>query len=122
MNNGPGRGLYSMETVKGSKTEQDIWENFLSFRPDDIKIIWGICGVSGPNPEALENNIAYHHFMARVDYLRAPDIIPPAGDIQGQANYWDQNFNKNPEKGFPADYMKNYRIYVLKRLMPGGAD
>jgi len=42
---------------------------------------------------SLEPNKAYACAMARVHYLRVPERLPEAGDLNGQAAYWARYYN-----------------------------
>jgi hypothetical protein len=105
---GPGRGIYSME----KDTEEDIWQTYLAYRPDMVELIRNICGISGPDPWALENNLAYQTIMARIKYRRIKEPLPLATDIVGQAEYWDRYYNCNQVKGTVEEYVKNYWKYI----------
>jgi len=115
MNKGPGRGIYSMEL----KTENDIWVNYLVYRPELIETVKWICGVSSADPKAIEENLAYQHLTCRLYYRRISEPLPKKDDIVGQAAYWDKHFNKNDEKGTVDEYLKNYRRFVLKMPIIG---
>ena len=105
---GPARGIYQMEPV----TEQDIWTNYLTYHPDLIDALHSLCGVSGPDPLALEYNLAYQTIMARLHYRRVKNPLPPPDDLAAQADYWDRFYNCNPVKGFPHEFIANYRRLI----------
>ena len=113
---GPGVGIFSMEDSppRNGKifTHEDIWDNFLYFRPAYIERIRFTCGVADYHPSALQGDLRYQILMARIHYLRVPERLPAVNDLIGQASYWDRYFNINPDKGFPAEYKKNYKRYV----------
>ncbi|MDD3814446.1 MAG: hypothetical protein PHZ02_07345 [Desulfocapsaceae bacterium] len=106
---GPARGIYQMEP----NTERDIWINYLTYHRDLADAVHLICGVSGPDPMALEFNLAYQTIMARLHYLRVKHPLPWKDDLDSQAEYWDKYYNCNPVKGFPSEYIRNYRRVVL---------
>ena len=105
---GPARGIYQMEPA----TERDIWINYLAYHQDLAAALHLICGVSGPDPVALEFNLAYQTIMARIHYLRVKHPVPSVDSLDGQAQYWDKFYNCNPAKGFPNEYADNYRKFV----------
>lgn len=103
---GPALGVYQMEPL----THEDIWGNYLKYR-DALQD--GVFGVSGmpkiiPEPEALIGNLTYATAMARVHYLRVPEILPMVGDLQGQARYWKQHYNTPLGAGTAEEYIENW--------------
>lgn len=122
LDNGPGRGLYSIETaVNGNKhcDENDIWDNFLAFKSKFREIVKTISGVVGPNPVAMENNLAYQHLMCRLHYMRIDDLLPEATDVMGMAKYWKDHFNTHLGEGTVGQFITNYQRYVLRLSVPG---
>ena len=103
---GPARGIMQMEPA----TEKDIWENYLAFNPIYQSYIEEETGVHGPDPHALESNLAYSIAMARTHYLRCPGPIPHT--IEGQAAYWKLHYNTPLGKGTEEEYMMNYVKYT----------
>jgi hypothetical protein len=43
---------------------------------------------------------------------------PIPGTSQEQANYWDTAWNKNPEKGFPKEFLEKIDLYRAKPAKP----
>ncbi len=107
---GPALGIFQIEPA----TEKDIWENYLKFRPQLIKAIKNSCRVTSYGTLSLKSDLKYQIIMARIHYRRVSSPLPLCGDIDGQASYWDNHFNCNPDKGFPSEYIKNYRKFVKK--------
>ncbi len=105
---GPGTGVFSIEP----NTEHDIWINHLRYRPERTALVAGISGVTGPDPWALRVNLAYQIVIARLKYRMISEPLPLFDDLQAQARYWDDHYNANPVKGFPAEYVAKYRRYV----------
>jgi len=106
---GPARGIYQMEPA----TERDIWDNYLRQRPDRIEAIYTTCGVDGPDPVQLERNMMYQTIMARLHYRRISGDLPSADNLNEQARYWKRYYNTDQGKGRPAEYVENYRRFVL---------
>ncbi|MCG8317469.1 MAG: hypothetical protein MI976_29980 [Pseudomonadales bacterium] len=107
---GPARGYYQMEPA----THDDIWNNYLKYRPDLAAIVDSfVHSNSVDRYEALENNDEYASAMARVHYLRVPAALPAQGDLVGQANYWKQYYNTPLGKGLPQEYIEKWNLYVL---------
>lgn len=103
LNGGPGMGLWQMEAA----THNDIWQNFLSAR---AKLGMKVLGpYSRPDPGRMAWDLAYACGMCRVHYLRAPEALPPAGDLAGQAALWKLRYNTPLGKGTVEQYVANWR-------------
>lgn len=105
LGNGPARGFFQMEPA----TEEDIWNNYLAFRPPLRSAVYLITGRSGPGPW-LEWDVAYQIVMARLQYRRAPGAVPET--LQGQAEYWKDFYNTAGGKGTVSEYLENWELYV----------
>ena len=101
---GPAKGIFQMEPA----TEADIWGNYLRYQPQISYEVSAISRVNGPDPFALESNLAYQILMARIHYRRVKAPLPKAGDLQGQAAYWKRYYNSELGKGTVEEYMRNY--------------
>jgi hypothetical protein len=102
---GPGRGLFQMEPA----THDDIWKNFLNYRPGLSKSILSL--VRSPGAELikeLENNDRYASAMARAHYLRAPAPLPEASRTEAMANYWKQYYNTPHGAGTVSKYIQTW--------------
>jgi hypothetical protein len=105
---GPALGIYQMEPA----THDDIWQNFLKYKPDLAKKILSVSHVLRPNALLLENNDVYSTCMCRVHYLRVKEQIPATKEQQ--ALYWKAYYNTWKGKGTTKDYLRNYAKYVEK--------
>jgi hypothetical protein len=108
---GPALGLWQMEPA----THNDIWENFLAYKPelaDKLRCL-AIGGVA--RAEHLLGCLPYAAAMCRVHYLRAKEPIPPAGDIKGHAELWKLRYNTAAGKGRASDYVRAWERIVLGR-------
>ena len=110
LSGGPARGLFQMERA----THDDIWTNFLAYRPplsDAIKRTFAPAeGALGF--DQITQDDAYAALMARLKYLRVPAALPLAGDLQGQAGYWKTYYNTNLGKGTAAEYVATWTTYI----------
>ena len=50
--------------------------------------------------------------MARVHYLRVPQPLPAADDIDGLARYWKAHWNTREGAGTPERFVESYRNHV----------
>lgn len=87
---GPALGYFQMEPA----THDDHWHYLDNRRPELAISLRNIAGYNGQPPaETMVNNAAYACAMARVHYMRIPERIPPANDIDGLASYWKRYYN-----------------------------
>jgi len=106
---GPALGIVQMEPA----THDDIWDNYLAFRPELRDKVSALLIPCVSKQEQLVVNLKYAVVMARIHYLRVPEPLPTADDLQGLAEYWDTHYNRNPLKGFPHQFIDDYRRFVL---------
>lgn len=113
---GPARGVFQMEP----RTERDIWENFLRYKPKLSEKILDLVSQSEaplmPPTTALESNLAYQIAMARVHYYRVPEPLPRKSERKGMRNhaaYWKNHYNTALGKGTRDEALENYRRFCL---------
>jgi len=111
---GPALGIFQMEPA----THDDIWNNFLKYNPDLVKLVLKSCGISDlapdqiPSSDLLVYNLRYSVCMARLKYMRAKDPLPAYNDILAQAEYWKKIYNTVSGKGDTAAYANNYNRFL----------
>ena len=103
---GPARGKFQMEKA----THDDIWKNFLKYKPRLAKLVLSISGLTEPDFNSLEKNDIYACAMCRVHYFRVKEPIHTT--INGYAYYWKQFYNTPEGKGTISEFMNNYIKYV----------
>ncbi len=91
---GPAIGICQMEPA----THDDIWKNYLGFRPTLAgrvrSLMIGIGAAAGiGKADEMAGNLYYAVAMARIKYARVPDPLPPAGDVEAQAAYYKRWYN-----------------------------
>ncbi|MBF0400744.1 MAG: hypothetical protein HQL90_08250 [Magnetococcales bacterium] len=102
LDGGPARGLWQMERA----THDDIWQNFLHFR---TKLGLNVLGpYTRPDHTRLVWDLAYACAMCRIAYLRCPEPLPHAGDIEAQAAYWKAWYNTPLGKGSTQQYITSW--------------
>lgn len=117
--NGPALGIYQMEP----DTYNDIWENFLHYRTGsnlylDVQMFRmyslefdeEIPGLE--DEKSMIGNLYYATAMARVHYLRVPEKLPEANDIEGLASYWKRYWNTDLGAGTVEIAVEKYNKYV----------
>lgn len=87
---GPALGIWQMEP----KTELDIWENYLAYKPA-LRVPIGKMTLPGiERTHQLAGNLYYACAMARVLYMRATEPLPQAGDSKAQATHYVKFYNR----------------------------
>jgi len=102
---GPALGIFQMEP----RTHDDIWEHFLRFKPglsEQVKQY-------GCFSRELPGNLYYACAMARTHYLRVPERLPSATDIDGLARYWKTHYNTHLGAGRPHEAVENYQRFAV---------
>ena len=105
---GPALGLFQMEPA----THNDIWDNFLKYRPALAAKVGTLIVPYRDRLTALEFDDRYAAAMARVKYLRIPAPIPALGNIQAMAAFWKQYYNTPLGKGTAAKFIATWNQYV----------
>lgn len=104
---GPALGIIQMEPA----TEEDIWENFIKWKPEYREKIFKLTGASAPNLLKLEGDLIYQIIMCRLHYLRVPEALP-RGTPSSLARYWKKYYNTPLGRGTTGEFMCNYSKYV----------
>ena len=112
-NNLDGSGAFGGYQHELDTAEDDI-NNFLLYRKElAFKVHPDIFNMSRYELGcALIGDPFFATAMCRIHYLRAPETLPDADDIEGLAKYWKQYYNTEKGKGTEKDFISNYRRYV----------
>ena len=106
---GPALGLWQVEP----STQNDLYTNFLHYRPELGSKLIELRAAGLSLDENLTTNLMYGAAVCRLCYYRKPDALPAAGDIEGQAAFWKQHYNTPLGKGTVSKYV--YKVgQVLK--------
>lgn len=111
LGSGPAVGIFQMEPA----TYNDIWVNYLEYKPDlAARIRTAVATNQGTPPaERMIWDLRYAAILCRVHYLRKPGALPSAADIPGLAAYWKKHYNTPLGAGTEAEFIKNYdRVMV----------
>jgi hypothetical protein len=109
---GPARGLFQMEPA----THDDIWNNYLQYRPELGKSIISLMTSPDANKHLeLEQNDKYACAMARTHYLRVPATLPMPGDVEAMAGYWKQYYNTPLGAGTVSKYVRKWTLVMGNR-------
>jgi hypothetical protein len=106
---GPALGLWQVEP----STQNDLYVNFLNFRPELSFKLTELRSSGLSLDENLATNLMYGAAVCRLCYYRKPDALPEAGDIEAQATFWKQHYNTPLGKGTVTKYV--YKVgQILK--------
>lgn len=103
---GPALGPYQMEPT----TEEDIWENYLDYRPSLSARVFNMKGKS-PTTPLLATNFVYATAMARVHYFRVPSPLPKKEEenyLLKLAEYAKEHYNTHLGKATPEAYYNDF--------------
>ena len=106
---GPARSYYQIELA----THDDIWQNYLRYRPSLAKSVRSL--LSGSNADLaheLEFNDKYSTAIARLKYQRVPEPLPSFGDLSAMASYWKRYYNSIYGKGTPGKFLDDWHHYT----------
>ena len=98
---GPALGLWQVEPA----THDDLYTNFLNFRPELGSKLIELRAAGLSLDENLATNLMYGAAVCRLCYYRKPDALPEAGDIEGQAAFWKEHYNTIFGKGTVSKYV-----------------
>lgn len=111
---GPGIGIYQMEP----DTFNDIWNNYLDFKPTlrekVLKWVFDI-GLNGDSAREMVGNLYYATAMCRVHYYRVPEPIPDY--LAGQAAYWKKYYNTEDGRGTGFQYINAWNRFVIPSVL-----
>lgn len=105
---GPGIGIYQMEQA----THDDIWENFLKYKPDLALKCQRLKADLPTSMHPLLGNLYYATAMTRVHYYRQKEALPASTNLSGLACYWKQYYNTTSGAGTVDQFTANYKKYV----------
>ena len=107
LDDGPALGIVQMEPA----THDDIWQNFLAYRPWLAKKLTKLLCPQLSKTEQLKWNLMYAVAMARVQYYRVPDALPKLSLID-LTHYWKKHYNTVLGKGTVDEFHKNFRRFI----------
>lgn len=109
---GPAVGLWQIEPA----TYRDIWERYLPSRPalsNDLRR-WAGGGNPAnnviPSVELMHGNLFFAAAMCRVFFLRIPQPLPAADDVEALGKYWKTFYNTNLGRGTVAQFIQSYEL------------
>ena len=107
---GPALGLWQVEPA----THDDLYTNFLNYRPELGSKLMELRAAGLSLDENLAANLMYGAAVCRLCYYRKPDALPAAGNIEGQASFWKQHYNTLLGAGTVSKYV--YKVQKILKL------
>ncbi|QFU04561.1 hypothetical protein FIU82_05965 [Pseudoalteromonas sp. THAF3] len=112
---GPARGIYQIEIP----THDDLFENYLEFRPEYKDAVLSFTGNDPRLDWQLENNDRYATAAARLLLWRKPEAIPAPADFSKSpdpsgayllalAEYAKKHWNTEGGAATPEKYLEDY--------------
>ena len=86
---GPALGFWQMEP----NTHDDMWRNFIAYRPELKAALMSILSGAAPHAQRLIDNPLYAGAMCRVHLFHQAASLPAANDAAGLAAYWKNHYN-----------------------------
>ena len=105
-----GLGIYQMEQA----THDDIWENYLAYRPVLTEKIEALLIPGIPKEDQLKGNLYYATALARLHYRRVPKPFPKVSNAKLLGHYWKNHYNTHLGDGTVEQFEKNFRRFVRK--------
>lgn len=103
---GIAKGVCQMEEA----THDDIWDNFLKYKPEIKEKVLGLTNQSMDLVDQLKGNLYYAVAMCRIHYYRVSEALP--NDLAGMARYWKKYYNTPLGKGTEEEFIHNYEQAV----------
>ena len=103
---GIAKGICQMEEA----THDDIWDNFLKYKPEIKERLLGLTNQSMDLVDQLKGNLYYAVAMCRIHYYRVSEALP--NDLKGMARYWKKYYNTELGKGTVEEFIHNYEQAV----------
>lgn len=104
---GPALSYYQIEP----STLDDLYKNYLSFRPERQALLDKYLPEGMSRNEALKNNDDYATAAARLQYSRVPEALPDVGDNEALAKYAKQYWNTDLGAATWQNYVDSFKLY-----------
>ena len=113
---GPALGLFQMEPT----THDDIWKNYLQFKPEIKAKLAEFVPVKSslevPPSRNLTGNLFYAAAMCRLHYFRNRERLPDEVKVWDLGGYWKRVYNTPLGKGTVEEFEENWKRYRLSEL------
>lgn len=107
--NGPALGIYQMEP----ETYQDLISYIQPKQALRQKLL-SSCNfdVFPPHQNEIVTNLKYATIIARLYYLRFPEPLPAANDMDGIWKYYKKYWNTEKGKATQNEFYANYKAFI----------
>jgi len=106
---GPALGIFQMEPA----TYHDLWKNYIFYNYRIAEEL-NKYNVNSNNWRIhMIGNIPYQILIARVNYLRMPELLPDHNDLRGLARYYKKYWNTYLGAATIDEAMNNYYLYAV---------
>lgn len=106
---GPARSFFQIEPA----TLDDLFENYLDFRPEHRYRVLRLVGVNQSDiVDRLATNDQLATAVARYIYYRRPEPMPRVDDIQGHAQFWKDHYNTALGKGTTEKWIADVHTHA----------
>lgn len=102
---GPALGIFQMEPA----THDDLWKNYINYHPEFQRVIIGLGSNGMDRLQQMVGNLYYATAMCRMHYMRVPEALPAAGDLDAQAAYYKKWYNTPLGAATTDEYKANWR-------------
>ena len=99
------KGFWQMETA----THDDMWRNFIRYRPDLQSALLRILNGAKPDAARLVDMPVYAAAMCAVHTYRSKDALPAANDPVAWAGFWKRNYNTKSGAGIAEAAVPYFR-------------
>lgn len=107
--NGPALGFWQMEPA----THNDLWLNFIRFRPALQTALDKLLGGQPPTPQRLVDTPLYAAAMCRVQLYRSPLALPAAHNATAWAQFWKTQYNTIKGAGIAAQAVPFFQAAMV---------
>ncbi|MBL4826112.1 MAG: hypothetical protein JKY66_00095 [Spongiibacteraceae bacterium] len=101
---GPALSYFQIEP----DTLDDLYTNYLAFRPEKQTMLDQYLPEGMSRLEALANDDAYACAAARLQLYRVPEALPEADDLEGLARYCKTHWNTDAGKATWQKYLDDF--------------
>ncbi|EGX99987.1 hypothetical protein AZA_56441 [Nitrospirillum viridazoti Y2] len=105
---GPALGLWQMEPA----THDDVWDNFLHYRPDLAARVSSLLVPGRDRTDQLVWNLQYAAAMCRLRYYRVAAPRPDGTDVNALADYWKAHYNTPEGAGKASEFVTAFKAHI----------
>lgn len=108
---GPAIGFFNMEIP----THNDIWNNFLTYKPGLAEAVTDFMMKGFTKETSLELCHGYQVVMARMQYWRRREPLPPSTNSRAMADYYKRYYNTSAGDATVESAILKYEDLCFKK-------